>query len=75
MKPYTPSAKSLLKRRYDELKILGTGELTKSLKIAAHRFSSTAREKIEKAGGVVTVLPGRRPMAAPPSDASGAESV
>lgn len=73
--PETLRAKSLVKRRYDELKILGTGELTKSLKIAAHRFSSTAREKIEKAGGVVTVLPGRKPTAAPPSEASGAESV
>ncbi len=73
--PETLRAKSLVKRRYDELKILGTGELTKSLKIAAHRFSTTAREKIEKAGGVVTVLPGRKPMAAPPSEASAAESV
>jgi large subunit ribosomal protein L15 len=55
----TLRAKLLLKHRYDELKILGDGELTKSLKVTAHRFSGSAREKIEKAGGEVTILPGR----------------
>ena len=71
----TLRAKSLVKCRYDELKILGSGELTKSLKVTAHRFSSTAREKIEKAGGTVTVLPGRKPMSAPPGEASSSEAV
>ena len=33
------------------LKILGDGELTKKLKVSAHRFSESAAEKIEKAGG------------------------
>ena len=32
----------LVKGRYDELKILGDGELTKKLKISAHRFSKSA---------------------------------
>lgn len=63
--PETLRAKSLQKRRCDELKILGTGELTKSLKVVAHRFSATARKKIEKAGGTVTVLPGRKPASEP----------
>ncbi|MBL7160846.1 MAG: 50S ribosomal protein L18e [Candidatus Aenigmarchaeota archaeon] len=31
--------------------VLGSGELTKPLSIAASRFSKTAQEKIEKAGG------------------------
>ncbi|HAY80099.1 MAG TPA: 50S ribosomal protein L15 [Planctomycetaceae bacterium] len=44
-------AKNLAKQRYDVLKILGDGEITKKLKISAHRFSKSAREKIEKAGG------------------------
>jgi large subunit ribosomal protein L15 len=35
------------------LKILGTGELTKSLTIVAAKFSATAAEKIAKAGGTV----------------------
>lgn len=45
--------------RYDVLKVLGDGELTKKLKVSAHRFSKTAQEKIEKAGGEVVVLPGK----------------
>lgn len=55
--------RSLVKGRYDVLKVLGTGELTKKLKVAAHRFSQTAREKIEQAGGEALVLPGKRPVA------------
>src|SRR5262249_52744940 len=38
-------AKNLAKGRFDELKILGEGELTKKLKISAHRFSQSARAK------------------------------
>jgi len=52
----------LLGPGFDELKILGDGELTKKLKVAAHRFSKSAIEKIEKAGGEVVVLPGRVPV-------------
>ena len=44
-------AKGLCKRRHDELKILGDGELSKKLTVEAHRFSATARQKIEAAGG------------------------
>jgi large subunit ribosomal protein L15 len=35
------------------VKILGTGDLTRKLSISAHRFSKTAREKIEGLGGTV----------------------
>lgn len=35
----------------DGVKILAFGELTKALKVSAHRFSATAKEKIEGAGG------------------------
>jgi large subunit ribosomal protein L15 len=45
------------------LKILGDGELKKKLNVSAHRFSASAKEKIEKAGGTVTILPGRKPVA------------
>ena len=37
------------------IKILGEGELTKALTIKADKFSSSAKEKIEKAGGTVIV--------------------
>jgi len=55
-------AKSLAKRSFDILKVLGDGELTKKLRVSAHRFSKSAREKIEKAGGEVIVVPGRTPV-------------
>ncbi len=55
-------AKDLLKGRFDVIKVLGNGELTKSLTISAHRFSETAKEKIEKAGGTLNALPERIPV-------------
>ena len=33
------------------IKILGNGELTSAISISAHKFSKSAQEKIEKAGG------------------------
>jgi large subunit ribosomal protein L15 len=53
---------NLAKARYDEIKILGDGEVTKKLKISAHRFSKTAEEKITGAGGQAIVLPGKAPV-------------
>jgi len=38
------------------VKILGEGDMEKSLSVSAHRFSKSAREKIEAAGGSVTVI-------------------
>lgn len=54
--PQSLEARGLLKEAYDEVKILGDGELTKALTVAAHRFSQSARQKIQQAGGQVTVL-------------------
>jgi len=54
--PETLRARSLAKGRFDVLKILGDGELTMKLKVSAHRFSQSAREKIEKAGGEAVVI-------------------
>lgn len=39
----------------DVIKVLGRGELKASLKVTAHKFSKTAQEAIEKAGGSITV--------------------
>lgn len=66
--PESLRGKGLLKCRYDELKVLGDGELTKKLSVSAHRFSKSAREKIEKSGGEVIVLPGRTPVAVKNAD-------
>ena len=43
----------LIRKPLEPLKILGTGELTKAMTVAAHRFSASAAEKIAKAGGAV----------------------
>jgi large subunit ribosomal protein L15 len=45
-----------LARRKVPIKILGTGELKSALTVHAHKFSKSAQEKIEKAGGKVEVL-------------------
>ncbi len=49
--PETLKGRALANYRYDVLKVLGNGELKKKLTVSAHRFSKSAREKIEKAGG------------------------
>lgn len=48
------SEKGLAKGRYDEVKILGNGNLTKKLTVSAHRFSKSAADKIAAAGGTAT---------------------
>ncbi|MCL2057846.1 MAG: 50S ribosomal protein L15 [Oscillospiraceae bacterium] len=48
--------KGLVKKLYDGVKVLGDGEITRSLTIGAARFSKTAVEKIEAAGGKIEVL-------------------
>src|SRR3990172_3064536 len=55
-----------LVRRPLPVKILGDGELTVKLTVAAHAFSASAKEKIEKAGGKVEVLGPAVPPAPPP---------
>jgi large subunit ribosomal protein L15 len=54
--------KDLVSGRFDVLKVLGEGDLTKKLKISAHRFSKTAEEKIQQSGGEMVVLPGPAPV-------------
>jgi large subunit ribosomal protein L15 len=41
---------------HDGVKILGTGDLTRKLTVAAHAFSASARQKIEAAGGTCEVV-------------------
>lgn len=38
------------------IKVLGTGDLTRKLTVSAHKFSKSAREKIQGAGGSVQEL-------------------
>ncbi|RIK84866.1 MAG: 50S ribosomal protein L15 [Planctomycetota bacterium] len=60
--PDTLRASGLIRGRFDVLKILGDGDLSKKLKISAHKFSKSAQEKIEKAGGQITLLSGPKPV-------------
>lgn len=55
--PETLVAARLIRDPDAPVVILGRGELDKSLKVKAHRFSKSARAKIEAAGGEVEVLP------------------
>ena len=48
--------RGLIKKAKHDLVILGSGEFSKSLKISAHRFTKSAKEKIEKAGGTATQI-------------------
>jgi len=60
--PVTLKEKALANYRYDELKVLGNGKLTKKLTVSAHRFSASAKEAIEKAGGTCVVLETAKPV-------------
>ncbi len=46
----------LVSEPLDGLKVLGNGELTKKLTVVATKFSATAKEKIEAAGGKIEVI-------------------
>jgi large subunit ribosomal protein L15 len=55
--PEVLAAVGLLKKSDAPVVILGDGDFSVALNIKAHRFSSSAKEKIEAAGGTVTVIP------------------
>jgi large subunit ribosomal protein L15 len=48
--------KNLINKKFLKLKILGSGEIKKSLEIAAHFVSKQALTKIEKAGGKINIV-------------------
>jgi large subunit ribosomal protein L15 len=66
--------KGLIRSTRIDVKLLGQGELTKSLSITVHAASASAREKVEAAGGSLSLLrepkerkPKRRPRSAAPA--------
>jgi large subunit ribosomal protein L15 len=63
---------NLIRGNYHGIKVLGDGELKHGLTIEVDKVSTSAREKIEKAGGTVTIRE-RRPEApaAPEAEAGG----
>ena len=46
----------LVRKRNALVKVLGVGELTVAVTVHAHKFSKTAQDKIEKAGGKAVVI-------------------
>src|SRR5256714_14917790 len=54
--PETLKTKGLIRTLRKDVKLLGVGELTKKLSITVHGASKTAREKVESAGGTLTLL-------------------
>ena len=72
-------AKGLIKNTRADVKVLGNGELTKTLSVTAHGFSESAREKIKAAGGSATALkepadPRKKKRAAKPKQETAAEA-
>jgi large subunit ribosomal protein L15 len=48
----------LLRKKNGLVKVLGSGEISTAITVHAHKFSKSAQEKIEKAGGKVVLLGG-----------------
>ena len=48
--------RGIIKKAKHDLVILGNGDVSKALNISAHRFTKTAKDKIEKAGGSATEI-------------------
>jgi len=46
----------LIKKINDGVSVMGNGEITKKVTVHAHRFTKTAKEKIEKAGGKAIII-------------------
>lgn len=73
--------KGLIRNTRTDVKLLGQGDLSKKLSITVHAASATAREKVEAAGGSLTLLrepkvrrPKRRPESARPPQAEEPET-
>jgi len=54
--PDVLTERRLIKKVLDGVAVLGHGELGVKLEVKAHRFSASARSKIEQAGGTCTVI-------------------
>jgi large subunit ribosomal protein L15 len=48
--------RGIIKKAKHDVVVLGNGDLSKALRISAHRFTKSARKKIEKAGGAAVEI-------------------
>ena len=51
-------SRGLIKKAKHDVVVLGNGEVSKPLRVSAHRFTKSARQKIEQAGGAVVEIGG-----------------
>jgi large subunit ribosomal protein L15 len=51
----------VVKKMHNGVKVLGSGQLTRKIRISAHLFSKSAVEKIQAAGGTVEVIGAAKP--------------
>ena len=58
--PEVLHAKGLISGKRLPIKVLGNGEIDKAFTVKAHAFSKAAKEKIEKAGGKVEIINGKK---------------
>ena len=58
-------AHGMIRGNYDGIKVLGGGELKKKISVEADHVSASAREKIEAAGGSVTLASAAKARAKP----------
>lgn len=65
--------KGLLKNTKTDVKLLGGGELTKKLTVRVHAISASARQKVEKAGGRVSLLREAKPKKTKQAKPAGAK--
>ena len=56
--PEVLHTRGLIKKAKYDVVVLGNGELSKPLRVSAHRFTKSAKEKIEKAGGAAVQIAG-----------------
>ena len=56
--PEVLHTRGLIKKAKHDVVVLGNGEVSKALRVSAHRFTKSAREKIEKAGGSAIQIEG-----------------
>jgi len=58
--PATLRDAGLIKRNDGKVKLLGDGDIDRGLKISVHACTKSARERVEKAGGQITLLPNQK---------------
>ena len=63
--------RGLIKKAKHDLVILGNGEITKKLNVSAHRFTKSAKSKVEKAGGIAHLIERAAETKSPDEDQAG----